>query len=48
MTIFLVIVSLYGGITTVPMNSETACETAARKFNGLMSRTAAAYCISQL
>lgn len=47
MTVFLIIVSLYGGIERVPMNSEKACETAEKKFNGLVSRTAVAYCISQ-
>lgn len=46
MTIFLVVVSLYGGITTMPMNSEQACQVAADKFNTPLSRTARAYCIS--
>lgn len=48
MMIFLVIVSLYGGIERVPMNSEKACEVAAEKFNsGLKGRVARAFCINQ-
>lgn len=45
MTIFLIIVSLYGGIERVPMNSDDACKVAADVFNKPLSRTAAAYCI---
>lgn len=46
MTIFLIIVSLYGGIERVPMNDDQACQAAAAKFNSPLSRTATAYCIS--
>lgn len=42
MTVFLVIISLYGGIERVPMNSERACDTAAEKINGSVAK---AYCI---
>ena len=45
MTVFLVIVSLYGGIERVPMNSVETCSRAAAVFNNPMSRTATAYCI---
>ena len=45
MTVFLIIVSLYGGIERVPMNSEETCARAAAVFNSPVSRTAAAYCI---
>lgn len=45
MTVFLIIVSFYGGIERVPMNSEAACATAAATFNDTISRTARAYCI---
>ena len=45
MTVFLIIVSLYGGIERVPMNSDEACSRAAAAFNSPVSRTAAAYCI---
>lgn len=47
MTVFLIIISLYGGIERVPMNSEGACQAAADTFNKPMHRTAAAYCIKQ-
>ena len=46
MTVFLVVVSLYGGIATLPMNSLEICETAAGKFNSPASRSARAYCIA--
>ena len=42
MTVFLIIVSLYGGIARVPMNSEGACAIAERKINGSVAK---AYCI---
>ena len=42
MTVFLIIVSLYGGIARVPMNSEKACDVAAEKINGSVAK---AYCI---
>ena len=42
MTVFLIIVSLYGGIERVPMNTERACELAAEKVNGSVAK---AYCI---
>lgn len=45
MTVFLIIVSLYGGIERVPMNSEQTCEKAANVFNAPASKTARAYCI---
>ena len=45
MNVFLIIVSLYGGIERVPMNSERVCEIAAGKFNTITTRTAWAYCI---
>lgn len=45
MNVFLIIVSLYGGIERVPMNSEEVCAKAAAVFNNPLSRTAAAYCI---
>jgi len=45
MTVFLIIVSLYGGIERVPMNSVETCSRAAAVFNNPMSRTATAYCI---
>ncbi|MDE2096893.1 MAG: hypothetical protein KGL39_06560 [Patescibacteria group bacterium] len=45
MQIFLIIVSLYGGILSVPMNSTAVCHESAQKFNGGMSHTAHAYCI---
>ncbi len=45
MTVFLIIVSLYGGIERVPMNSEGACATAAAQFNDRASKAAVAYCI---
>jgi hypothetical protein len=43
-TIFLIIVSLYGGIERVPMSSDAACKTAADQFN-TASRVATAFCI---
>jgi hypothetical protein len=45
MTVFLIIISLYGGIERVPMNSETACAAAAAQFNEPAQRQARAYCI---
>lgn len=45
MNVFLIIVSLYGGIERVPMSSEETCERAAAVFNSPLSRTARAYCI---
>ena len=44
MTVFLIIVSLYGGIERVPMNSDATCKTAAEQFN-TVSRVAMAICI---
>lgn len=46
MTVFLIIISLYGGIERVPMTSEAACETARKVFTG-MQQYAKAYCIQQ-
>lgn len=45
MTVFLVIVSLYGGIAQIPMNSIETCKAAAATFNDQMHRDATAYCI---
>ena len=50
MTVFLIIVSLYGGIERVPMNSDAACATAAAQFNtaarfNAPTRVATAFCI---
>ncbi len=47
MTIFLIIVSLFGGIERMPMNSEESCRTAAQQFNTGASRYAHAYCVQQ-
>ena len=44
MTVFLIIVSLYGGIERVPMNSDATCATAAYQFN-TASRVATAFCV---
>ena len=44
MTVFLIIVSLYGGIERVPMNSAAICATAADQFN-TVHRVATAFCI---
>ena len=46
MNTILIIVSLYGGIVTIPMKSENACEAATRRINPLL-RWAVAYCIRQ-
>jgi hypothetical protein len=46
MIVVLVVVSLYGGVATVPMSSEADCKIAADKFNLPMSRSASAYCVS--
>jgi len=48
MTVFLIIVSLYGGIERVPMNDDRACQAAAAEFNSPLRRTSAAYCISSI
>lgn len=48
MTVFLIILSVYGGIESVPMNSEEACQRAAAVFNNnsfTSARVATAYCI---
>lgn len=45
MQIFLVIVSLYGGIATVPMDSMKVCYAGAATINGGLTHTAHAYCI---
>lgn len=44
MMVFLIIVSLYGGIERVPMNSDETCAAAAAKFN-TASHVATAICI---
>ena len=44
MTVFLIIVSLYGEIERVPMDSMEVCQTATTIFN-TGHRTATAYCI---
>jgi hypothetical protein len=46
MTVFLIIVSLYGGIESVPMDSMEVCQAATAVFNVNSSRAAKAYCIS--
>lgn len=45
MNTILIIVSLYGGIVTIPMKSENACEAAMHRIEA--GRSAAAYCIRQ-
>jgi hypothetical protein len=45
MTVFIIIVSLYGGIERVPMDSMEVCQTATAVFNVNSGRTATAYCI---
>jgi hypothetical protein len=45
MTVFLIIVSLYGGIERVPMSDMETCKAAADVFNSPLSRQAHAYCI---
>jgi hypothetical protein len=47
MTVFLIIISLYGSIERVPMNSDESCKVAASAFNSPLSRQAHAYCIRQ-
>lgn len=47
MTVFLIIVSLYGGVEKLPMNSEASCRVAAEQFNRGLSLVARAFCVAQ-
>lgn len=47
MTVFLIVISLYGGIRTLPMNSDESCRVAAEKFNTGATRYAHAVCVRQ-
>ncbi len=46
MTVFLIIISLYGGIEGVPMSSPDACRSAASVINDRVRQSANAYCVS--
>jgi hypothetical protein len=47
MNIFLVIISIYGGIVTIPMSNNKACQTAMAQFNDRVAKYARAECVDQ-
>lgn len=46
MIVVLIVANLFGGITSVPMESKETCAAVAKEINSLSSRSISVYCIN--